>query len=156
MAGLVSSGTTADGRPPRRPWRRHLLGALVVSLPGLAGAATPWPEFRGPTGDGVSAEKPLAVRWSEEEGIAWKTEIPGKAWSSPVVWDGPVWLTNATADGTRLSVVAVDRDTGRIVRDVTAFEIDAPQFCHAFNSYASPTPVIEQGRLYAHFGSAGT
>ncbi|MFM9194674.1 MAG: hypothetical protein ACKOWG_02810, partial [Planctomycetia bacterium] len=70
-------------------------------------AATPWPEFRGPTGDGVSQERNLPLEWSESRGIAWKTAIPGKAWSSPVIWHDLVWLTNATQDGRRLSAVAV-------------------------------------------------
>lgn len=159
MAGMLPSGPLDFGRVSRMPWGGvpcGIAGAAVLLSGLVAAAATPWPEFRGPTADGVSAERPLAVRWSEQEGVAWKTEIPGKAWSSPVIWDGPVWLTNATADGKRLSVVAVDRDTGKLVRDITVFEIETPQFCHAFNSYASPTPVIEPGRLYAHFGSAGT
>jgi outer membrane protein assembly factor BamB len=65
-------------------------------------------------------------------------------------------MTNATTDGKRLSVLAIDRETGKTVHDLTVFEIDSPQFCHDFNSYASPTPVLESGRLYAHFGSAGT
>ena len=119
-------------------------------------AATPWPEFRGPTGDGVSAERDLPMEWSESRGVVWKTPIPGKAWASPVIWDDVVWLSNATADGTRLSALGVDRDSGRVVHDVTVFTIDTPQFCHAFNSYASCTPVIERDRLYLHYGSAGT
>jgi len=132
-----------------------------VSCPGfvsssLIRAATPWPEFRGPTGDGVSQEKGLPVEWSESQGITWKTAIPGKAWSSPVIWDKLVWLTNATEDGRRLSAVAVDVAAGGIVHDITVFEIPEPQFCHDFNSYASSTPVIEGSRLYVHYGSAGT
>jgi hypothetical protein len=114
----------------------------ALLLAGPVAAATPWPEFRGPTGDGVTREQNLPVTWSESEGIAWKTPLAGKAWSSPVIWDGPVWLTTATADGTRLSVVAVDPTQGKVVRDITVFEITTPQFCHAFNSYASSTPVI--------------
>ena len=73
-----------------------------------------------------------------------------------MIWDGVVWVTNATEDGTRLSVVAVEPVQGKVVRDLTIFEIAKPQFCHAFNSYASSTPVIEAGRLYVHYGSAGT
>ena len=119
-------------------------------------AATPWPEFRGGTGDGVSQEHNLPVEWSESRGVAWKTAIPGKAWSSPVIWDDLVWLSNATEDGTRLSAVAVARANGRIVHNITVFEIAAPQFCHPFNSYASCTPAIERDRLYLHYGSAGT
>jgi outer membrane protein assembly factor BamB len=137
---------------------RHVRLALAIlaTAVGLGHAATPWPEFRGPTGDGVSAEKNLPVTWSETEGIAWKTPIPGKAWSSPVIWDGTVWMTNATEDGKRLSVVGIDPRDGKVIHDITVFEIEKPQFCHAFNSYASSTPAIEPGRLYAHFGSAGT
>ena len=135
--------------------------AAVVACLGVpsarqVSAATPWPAFRGPTGDGVSQERNLPLKWSESQGVAWKTAIPGKAWSSPVIWDRLVWLTNATEDGRRLSAVAVDVAEGRIVHDITVFEIAAPQFCHDFNSYASPTPAIEPGRLYVHYGSAGT
>ncbi|MEO1990449.1 MAG: PQQ-binding-like beta-propeller repeat protein [Pirellulales bacterium] len=135
---------------------RSLLVTACLSVCGSTWPASPWPEFRGPTGDGVSTAEQLPVRWSEDTGVVWKTAIPGKAWSSPVIWDGPVWITNATTDGKRLSVLAIERETGNIVHDVTIFKIDNPQFCHDFNSYASPTPVIEPGRLYAHFGSAGT
>jgi outer membrane protein assembly factor BamB len=130
---------------------------LAVPLPtSRASAATPWPEFRGPTGDGVSHDRNLPVEWSESRGVAWKTAIPGKAWSSPVIWDDLVWLSNATADGSRLSAVGLARDSGRVVHDITVFEIATPQFCHPFNSHASCTPVIERDRLYLHFGSAGT
>jgi outer membrane protein assembly factor BamB len=130
---------------------------LVMTAPvNHAWAAAPWPEFRGPTGDGVSQEHNLPVEWSESQGVAWKTPVPGKAWASPVIWDRLVWLANATEDGTRLSAVAVACDSGRVIHDITVFEIATPQFCHPFNSYASCTPVIEGDRLYLHYGSAGT
>ena len=133
------------------------LAWLTMPLPANhAVAATPWPEFRGVTGDGVSQEHHLPVEWSESQGVAWKTPIPGKAWASPVIWDRLVWLANATDDGTRLSAVAVACDSGRVIHDITVFQIATPQFCHAFNSYASCTPVIERDRLYLHYGSAGT
>jgi outer membrane protein assembly factor BamB len=129
---------------------------VAASCPVVSQAATPWPEFRGPTGDGVSQEQHLPLEWSESQGITWKTPLAGKAWSSPVIWDDLVWLTNATEDGTRLSAVAVAVDSGRVVHDIAVFEIATPQFCHPFNSYASSTPVIEGDRLYVHYGSAGT
>lgn len=124
-------------------------------MPVAAGEES-WNQFRGPTGDGVWHGGPLPVEWSESEGVAWKTPIPGKAWSSPVIADGKVWMTNATEDGTRLSAVALDAATGRVLHDITLFEPAEPAFCHAFNSHASSTPVLDGGRLYAHFGSAGT
>ena len=86
----------------------------------------------------------------------WKTPIHGKAWSSPVIWDQQVWMTTATANGKDLSAVCVDRETGKIVHDLLVFHIPEPQYCIEFNSYASSTPVIEAGRLYVHYGSAGT
>ncbi|HUR47475.1 MAG TPA: PQQ-binding-like beta-propeller repeat protein [Candidatus Saccharimonadales bacterium] len=88
--------------------------------------------------------------------MKWKTPIHGKAWSSPVIWGEQVWLTTATPDGKELSVVCVDTASGKVVRDQKLFEVEKPQFCIPFNSYASPTPVIEEGRLYATFGSPGT
>jgi outer membrane protein assembly factor BamB len=65
-------------------------------------------------------------------------------------------VTTATEDGTELGAVCVDRETGKIVHDEKLFSIATPQFCHKFNSYASPTPVIEEGRIYVTFGSPGT
>ena len=132
-------------------------------LLGLAGGgdagrlqAHDWSQFRGPRGDGHSSATQLPVTWSETENVVWKVPVAGKAWSSPVVADGVVWMTNATEDGTRLSVVALDAASGGVLHDLTVFEIAEPAFCHDFNSYASPTPVVANGRLWAHFGSAGT
>src|SRR5262249_41662881 len=61
-----------------------------------------------------------------------------------------------TKDGKKLSALQLDRDTGKIERDLLLFEVEAPQFCHDFNSYASPTPIIEGNRIYITFGSPGT
>ena len=121
-----------------------------------AAAADSWNQFRGPTADGRSASRSLPTEWSERTNVRWKTPIPGKAWASPVEADGKIWLANATEDGRRLSVLGVDAATGRIVHDITVFEIAEPMFCHDYNSYASSTPVIEGQRLWLHYGSAGT
>jgi outer membrane protein assembly factor BamB len=131
-----------------------LAGVLTAGLP--ASAAVNWPQFRGPTGDGISQETGLPVTWSESEHVGWKTAVHGKAWSSPVIWGNQVWLTTAPEDGKQLYAVCVDRRTGTIVHDIRVFEIAEPQYCIAFNSYASPTPVIEEGRVYVHFGAHGT
>ncbi|MEO8354218.1 MAG: PQQ-binding-like beta-propeller repeat protein, partial [Chthoniobacteraceae bacterium] len=64
--------------------------------------------------------------------------------------------TTATEDGTELSALCLDKETGKILRDEMLFRVATPQFCHKFNSYASPTPVIEEGRIYVTFGSPGT
>src|SRR6185369_799451 len=115
-----------------------------------------WPEFRGPHANGHSDAKVAPLKWSETEHVKWKTPVPGKAWSSPVVWDNRVWVTNATEDGKRLSALCVDLATGKVVHDVTVFDVEKPAFCYPTNSYASSTPAIESGRIYAHYGSAGT
>ncbi len=122
--------------------------SFAVTVP----AGTVWPEFRGPTGDGhaTDADLPVAI---DDSTVLWKTAIHGKGWSSPVVWGDQIWLTTATEDGTRMSVVCVDRNTGRVIHDIVLLENEEPAFCHAMNSYATPTPVIEEGRVYLHFGS---
>lgn len=115
-----------------------------------------WTQFRGPTGNGHAAAADLPVSWSETEGIQWKTAIHGRAWSSPVIWEDQVWLTSATEDGTQLFAMCINSRTGAIERDLKLFDVETPQYAHPFNSYASPTPVIEQGRIYVTFGSPGT
>jgi outer membrane protein assembly factor BamB len=131
-----------------------LISTLFTSL--AAAAAENWPQFRGSNGDGNSAETGLPITWSESEHVAWKTAIHGKGWSSPVIWDHQIWMTTAPEDGKELFAVCVDRETGHIVHDIRVFEIEKPQYCIPMNSYASPTPVVEEGRVYVHFGAHGT
>src|SRR5690606_21141109 len=115
-----------------------------------------WFQFRGPEGNGHSKATGLPVTWSETESVAWKTPIHGRGWSSPVVLENQIWLQTATEDGREMFAVCVDVSTGKIVHDVKVFEVAEPMYCHPLNSYASPTPVIEPGRVYVHFGSYGT
>jgi len=128
--------------------------ALLLSLP--ARGEENWPQFRGPTAQGISDATNLPLTWSETEHVKWKTAIHGKAWSSPVVFRNQVWLTTATEDGRELSAIAVDRATGKILHDRKLFAVAEPQYADKFNSYGSPTPVIEAGRVYITFGSPGT
>ena len=92
----------------------RLLAALTCATL-FARAADNWPQFRGPTGDGHSDAKKLPVSFGETERVKWKTEIHGKAWSSPVIWKNQIWLTTANLEGTELSVVCVDKETGKIL-----------------------------------------
>ncbi len=117
---------------------------------------TSWPQFRGPQGNGHSVVRGLPLKWSDTENVVWKTAIHGRGWSSPVILGDQVWVTTATLDGRQLYALCIDRTTGRIIRDLKLFEVTQPQYSHPFNSYASPTPVIENGRVYVTFGSAGT
>jgi outer membrane protein assembly factor BamB len=114
-----------------------------------------WTEFRGPNGTGT-ATGPLPLTWGEGTNVRWKTAIHGRGWSSPIVLGNQVWMTTATEDGRQLYGLAVDRESGKIVYDLKLFEVATPQYAHPFNSYASPTPVAEPGRVYITFGSPGT
>ena len=118
-------------------------------------AEAQWPQFRGPTGEGL-AEGKLPLEWSEDQNVRWKSPIHGRAWSSPVVLGNQVWITTATEEGDELFAVCVDLESGQVVHDLKLFEVAAPQFAHKFNSYGSPSPVIEEGRVYITFGSPGT
>jgi outer membrane protein assembly factor BamB len=115
-----------------------------------------WPQHRGPDGTGATASARLPLTWSETSNVRWKTPVHGRGWSSPIVVDGQVWVTTATPDGRDLSVLTLDAASGKIVRDVKLFHVEQPQYAHPFNSYASPTPVAEPGRVYVTFGSPGT
>ena len=128
----------------------------TVAGPTAARAGDNWPSFRGPTGDGHSDSQGLPLTWSETENVKWKTPIDGKGWSSPVVWNGQIWLTTAPEDGKKLRAICVDFKSGKILHDKVVFAPAEPQFCHAMNSYATPTPAIEAGRVYVHFGVHGT
>jgi outer membrane protein assembly factor BamB len=134
----------------------QVLFCALLTASAVAADDTNWPQFRGPRGDGASASAGLPLRWSEQQNARWKTAIHGRAWSSPVVWRQQVWLTTATENGRELFAISIDAATGRIVQDLKLFEVEKPQFAHQFNTYASPTPVIEAGRVYVTFGSPGT
>ena len=131
-----------------------LLVLAIFSISALGGEN--WPQFRGPLGNGHSDAVDLPLTWSESENVKWKTPIRGRAWSSPVVWGNQIWMTTAPEDGKQLFAICVDLDTGMIVHDVKLFDVPEPMEKHPLNSYASPTPVVEDGRVYLHFGSAGT
>lgn len=151
---------------------------LLCLFPTIVLAEAEWPQFRGPGGEGVvSGEAPTA--WSETEHIRFRTPLPGRGWSSPVVEGNQIWLTTAievaaseearkaqaakipNADTHQLAAelslraVCVDLTTGKILHDIELFSPKSVDPIHALNSYASPTPVIEAGRLYCWFGTYG-
>lgn len=116
-----------------------------------------WNQFRGSNGDGDAGDAILPLVFNEgHPNITWKTPVTGKAWSSPVIRDGMVWLTNALLDGQKMWAVCLDFETGKMLHETLVFENGKPQFCHNMNSYATPTPVIEGGRVFVHFGTHGT
>jgi len=136
--------------------RKALLMIAMILPTARASADGNWPQFRGPAGSGHSDAVGLPLSWSETENVVWKTPIHDRGWSSPVVWDDQVWVTTATEDGKQLFAVCIHRDTGRVVHDVKVFDVEKPERIASINSYASPTPVIEPGRVYVHYGTYGT
>ena len=135
---------------------RLVILSWCLLLNASAFASDNWTQFRGSTGDGHSDSTGLPVKWSETENIKWKTMIPGEGWSSPVVYGDQIWLTTSLQTGTSLHAMCIDRASGKIVRDVEVFHVPNPEKKHTFNSYASPTPVIEAGRVYICFGDNGS
>ncbi|MCB1020290.1 MAG: PQQ-binding-like beta-propeller repeat protein [Acidobacteria bacterium] len=131
--------------------------ALIWLAGAPAALHAAWPEFRGPSGQGLAPVGELPLEWDETRNVAWKTEIPGRGWSSPVILDGrTIWLTTATEDGKSLRAVAVDFASGRVEKDIEVFRDDQLPSSHKKNSQASPTPILEPNRIYLHFGVRGT
>jgi outer membrane protein assembly factor BamB len=129
-----------------------VVAALILLQPDPAA----WPQFRGPSGDGAALSANITSEWSESKNLRWKTPIHDKGWSSPVVLGDKIWLTTAREDGKEFFAICLDRKTGKILHDLPLLKVEKPEFCHPFNSYASPTPVLERDRVYAHFGRYGT
>jgi outer membrane protein assembly factor BamB len=138
---------------------RRLTPSLLVALIWSGGAtrADDWPQFRGPSGQGHSAEAGLPIAWSESQNVVWKTPIPGRGWSSPVVAGGRVWVTTSVDEkGASLRAMAFDVASGREAVNVEVFRLRSADLTNPKNSHASPTPIVEGERVYVHFGAEGT
>jgi len=144
---------------------RHplLLIAVLGAFAGLAAGAD-WPQFRGPTGQGLVPNGRLPVEWGRTRNIAWKRAIPGAGWSSPVVAGGRVYLTTSLSVQGRptgdqsLRALALDAKTGELLWDREVFlqsGVSAARISGK-SSHANPTPVVDDGRLFVHFGHQGT
>lgn len=137
-------------------------------------AAGDWPQFRGPTGQGVanSDAATIPLTWSDSENVRWKVPVEGLAWSSPSIVDGKVFLTTsvpvpeagqdvASVEDTRLlpqslQALCLNADSGEEVWRVMLFDQPASVEIHGKNSHASPTPLVVDGKVYVHFGPHGT
>jgi outer membrane protein assembly factor BamB len=126
---------------------------LLLSLPSMG---QDWPEFRGPSGQGHSAERGLPLTWSESKNVKWKVAVPGKGWSSPAIQGNRIWLTTATEEGKSLRASCLDRNTGALLQNIEVFRLKSAAQPHAKNSHASPTPILEGDKVYLHFGAMGT
>ncbi|MDB5307033.1 MAG: serine/threonine protein kinase [Gemmataceae bacterium] len=137
----------------------------VSARPAPAGpGSADWSQFRGPTGQGHAEGKNLPTEWGPDKNVAWRTELPGAGWSSPVVAAGKIYLTAAVPQGDgpkpdqSLRALRLDGKTGSIDWNKEVFRQDgktAPNI-HSKNSHASPTPVVEGDKVYVHFGHMGT
>ncbi len=163
---------------------QRIMATLLLSLAvsGLTHGIEEWPEWRGPKANGHAGDvdAPYPLTWSETENVVWKVNVPGRGHSTPVISGDQIWMTTAfevEADpedaAKRLEVntgnqpltlletldlhaVCVDRATGKLLHDVKLLTLEKPQWVHALNSYASPTPVLRDGRLFCHFGTFGS
>ena len=161
--------------------KRNLLPcSVILTLLSVCELSAEWNQWRGPSGAGISRAKALPTQWSEKKNVKWKTALPGRGWSSPVIEGDRIWVTVAheflaseedskkrlkgntgsqpltVLETARFHAICVDRDSGRILHDVELFSVNEPQWVHRYNSYASPTPIIDKGRVYCHFGTYGT
>lgn len=109
-----------------------------------------WPGWRGPRGDGTSLEKNLPLRWTANENIAWKTPIPGSGHSSPVVVGDKVFLTTCLPDKKERLLLALDRDSGKILWQQVVVTAPLEQK-HKLNSFASSTPATDGKHVWVSF-----
>jgi len=135
----------------RRLWAAVLL-LNATPVPWHEAEAENWPGWRGPRGDGSSAETGIPTQWDGPEGrrIRWKTEIPGRGHASPIVWQNRIFLVSCREDREERIVLCLDRDTGRIVweRSVVRSPMERK---HRLNSYASSTPATDGNLVYVTF-----
>ena len=89
------------------PYRKLSSAALLVFISLQLMAADDWPQWRGPAGQGHSDATGLPSEWDAEKNITWKTDLPGRGWSSPVIWKNQVWLTTALENGRKLSLIHI-------------------------------------------------
>ena len=109
-----------------------------------------WMRFRGPTGQGLSNETNLPVTWSATESVKWKISLPGKGWSSPIVYEDLIFLTASTEEGVSCQVICLNRKDGS-VNWTTEVHRQKPGPMRKQNSYATPTPVTDGKHVYSVF-----
>lgn len=128
--------------------------SALLSTTSPANAEVRWPRWRGPNGDGQSAEKSLPVKWTSAD-VAWKTEIKGRGQSSPVIWDDRIFLTTAVEEGQQRIVLCIDRHSGKLVWEQAISFAGTPEKLHKMNSWATPSCVTDGQFVWAFFGRAG-
>ncbi len=127
-----------------------IASAVLFFLTAPGSRAENWPCWRGPRGDGSSLETSVPVRWSNTDNVFWKTPIPGKGHSSPIVWGDRIFLTTAIKETKQRLLLCLETKTGHVLwqREVLAAP---PERIHRFNSYASSTPATDGSAVYVSF-----
>ncbi len=115
-----------------------------------------WTHFRGSNMDGNASVEKAPVYWNDSVNVVWKVPVKGLGWSSPVVFGNQIWLTSAAKDGKEFYTLCYEFSSGKLLDEKTIFTAEDPQRIHGTNSYATPTPCIEEGFVYVHYGNFGT
>lgn len=143
-----------------------IYSSLLYAFLSVFGSAKEWTKFRGPSGDGHVTVKSIPLKWSETENVKWKVSVPGKGWSSPVISADKIYLTSAVAEGDNqdaaevhreLRVICFSANNGEKLWDTKVFDqkpLKRP--IHHKNSHASPTAIVDNDRIYVHFGHMGS
>ena len=153
--------------------------ALLLLIPSLLCGAESWPQWRGPSANGHAGKSGYPSEWNKTKNVAWKSVLPGRGHSSPVHDGKTVWVTTAietpaseaekkerlkdnkglptvtVLSKVSLRALKIDPKSGEVIQDIEILKKKQPQWVHKLNSYASPTPVIEGGKVYFHFGAYG-
>ena len=129
--------------------------ALLAAITLAPARADNWPMWRGPTGQGFSAEKNLPTKWSATENVRWKIDLPDAGNSTPIVWGDKVFLTQATDKGKKRALYCLDRKDGSKVWEKTV-TFDGKETIHATNTYCAGSPATDGTHVVVSYGSAGT
>ncbi len=127
----------------------------VLFLSSVPAAEPAWVHLRGPSGQGYTDDTRVPLAWSEKENVLWKTKLPGRGNSSPVVWGDRVFLTSSDDRGAERYVFCVRTTDGQLLWKQTAAKGVAPEKTHNWNGYASPSCTTDGKHVYAFFGTPG-
>lgn len=130
------------------------LAALVVLVVDHAARAENWPGWRGPRGDGTSAEVGLPYEWNETRNVRWKVELAGQGHASPIVWGDRVFVVSCDEERQERLLLSYDRDSGRLLWRTVVLRSPLERK-HTLNSFASSTPVTDGKRVYVTFLKSG-